>query len=386
MRATAARRRLAALAFQGTVLTLSVKLLALAVIGGITFQLDFNGDLYLAGLRILHGITPYQPDTLAHQARIVSSGGTIVPQAFPRWPPPILLALTPLSLLPLHIADLLFMAICVASVLGALRLLDIRDGRCVLVVLVSCPTVSGVLLGNISPLIMLGAAAVWRYRDQPGKAPLITAATIAAKLFVWPLGFWMLITGRRRPLLLTAAAAAALIGGGWAVLGFTGILSYPRMLVDLAQIGQGRGSSLISMLMFLGLPVTPARVVAFGAGLLLLSLAYHLHRRGEGEHRVFGLVIVAALTLTPVIWAHYLLLLYIPIALLSPRLSVLWFLPALSLFAPAAAAHTYGWAILPTLLSELVLVGALCSPLFVSAQIRRYGRSRVATASASAPS
>jgi hypothetical protein len=48
---------------------------------------------------------------------------------------------------------------------------------------------------------------------------------------------------------------------------------------------------------------------------------------------VGGFVLAAALVMTPILWLHYLVLLFVPIALVRPRLSALWFAPlALSVF------------------------------------------------------
>jgi hypothetical protein len=42
---------------------------------------------------------------------------------------------------------------------------------------------------------------------------------------------------------------------------------------------------------------------------------------------VFGLAILAALTATPIVWEHYMVLLFVPIALASPSFSTAWLIP-----------------------------------------------------------
>jgi hypothetical protein len=110
---------------------LSLVLLAKAVGGAVSYQGDFNGDLYLAGCRILHGASPYQPQILAAEAAIVRAGGTFAATSSPRYPPPLLVVAAPLSLLPLWLADALFMALALACVIWGLRLLGVRDRCCV---------------------------------------------------------------------------------------------------------------------------------------------------------------------------------------------------------------------------------------------------------------
>jgi hypothetical protein len=110
-----------------------------------------------------------------------------------------------------------------------------------------------------------------------------------------------------------------------------------------------------------------------------------LARRPHGEAHGFGLVIVAALASTPVVWSHYLVVLFVPIALISPSLSWLWFLPGLAAFAPTDAHSSYGLSVLPILMAELGVTLVLCEPL-IPEPVLRYWRSIVASARAAAPS
>ena len=41
----------------------------------------------------------------------------------------------------------------------------------------------------------------------------------------------------------------------------------------------------------------------------------------------FTLTLAAALCASPIVWVHYFLLLLVPLALIRPRLSLLWFVP-----------------------------------------------------------
>jgi hypothetical protein len=369
--------------WQLTMLTLSGVVVVLSI-HGLRFQADFNGDLYVAGQRILHGVSPYDISLLRHEAAVFAAGGSFHPVISPRWPAPVLLLGVPFALLPIKVAGVLFMLISIAAVVGALRLLGVRDSRCVLVALISTPTVNGVLLGNISPLILLGVALAWRLRSRYLTTTAISAAVVVAKLYLWPLGIWLLVARGRRSLIVCVLLALLTAFVGWMVIGFAGLAAYPNMLLDVARIGEPRGCSLVALLIYLGFGVGPARFIAFAAAFTILFLSWKLARRGHERH-AFGLVLIAALTATPVVWDHYMVLLFVPIALLSPGISWLWFLPALAAFAPAAAVHSYGVWILPVLGGELVLTAALCKPL-VPEPAARYWRSIVATAKAAAPS
>jgi hypothetical protein len=343
--------------------TLSVVLLLLLVFVKGGFQFDFNGDLYLAGSRILHGLSPYQPQALAAQAAIVKAGGTFVTTASPRYPAPVLVALTPLSLLPLRLADVLFFLVCVAAVVAALRLLDVRDWRCYVLAGLSWPVVFGVWLGNVSPLLLLGTAVAWRWRSRLWPAAAAIAALIVAKLFLWPLGLWLVVTRRVRVAAVAALLVLAVTVGAWAVIGFADFTEYPRMLTSVAAIGEGRGSSLVATLMSIGVTSGPARVVALLCGIALFVPAWRLARLPGGDRHAFGLFVMASLIASPVVWTHYLVLVFIPIALLSPGLSGLWFLPMLAGLAPTRVTHPYLWVSLPALALEMIVIVRLCAPL-----------------------
>jgi hypothetical protein len=352
------------LAIRVALVTLSVTVVFVAITGGITLQLDFNGDLYLAGVRIMHGVDPYQPRTLAAQAAFVQAGGTLHTSVFPRHPAPILVAAIPLSLLPEGIADIVFMLISLVAVIVGLRLVGVRDWRCIAVALIAAPTAWGVLLGNLSPLLMFGGACAWRWRTRHWTAALSVAAMILSKLFVWPLAIWLLATRRLRTAALLALLTILGAMVGWAVISFDGMTDYPQMLLNVATIGQRRGCSLVAVLMSLGLPAQPARIGALFVVAALLILAVKVSRTPDGDRHAFGLAVIACLTASPIVWAHYLVLLYLPIALLSPGLSGWWFAPMIAgIMYPGPSPHGEAMSALPALAVEFAIVWRLCAPL-----------------------
>jgi hypothetical protein len=357
-------RRLAKVAWQLTLTTLSVSIIIVAFKSSVTFQGDFNGDLYRAGQKILTGVNPYEPKRLATEAALIRRGGSFSVVAFPRYPAPILVVASPLSLLPIQVADVGFMCLCIGAVLAALWLLEVRDWRCYLVACASWPTVLGVFLGNVSPLLFLGGAAAWRWRERLWAPAIAIASVVAAKLFMWPLAVWMLVTRRFRSTAAAGLIAFAATFTAWAIVGFAGIIEYPQMLQNVATIGEGRGCSLVSALIALGIPAGTARVVALLCAAGLLGAAWRLAHLPDGERSGFGLAVIAALTGCPVVWAHYLIVLFIPVALLSPRLSGIWFLPMLAGVLPAGpVAHPELWVSLPHVAIELLITLRLCAPL-----------------------
>ena len=120
----------------------SVLLLVAMFSGGTrnhAFQLDFKGDLYDAGRAIVNGKNPYRPGLLEAQAAAVRAGLPIAGGASPRWPPPVLLAGVPLSLLPFNVAGWMFMLLSASAIILGLLLLGVRDWRCIALASLSWP-------------------------------------------------------------------------------------------------------------------------------------------------------------------------------------------------------------------------------------------------------
>ena len=316
------------------------------------FQFDFKGDLYQAAHAILRGDNPYHPQLIQAEAARLRAGGIVPYVASPRYPPLLMLAVVPLSLLGVGVAGVLFMALSVGAVIGAMWLLGVRDWRCIAVAAVSAPALFGSWIGNVSTLLLFGTAVIWRLRSHEKLLPVTTALVIGAKLFLWPLGAWLLVTRRYRQLALSMVLTVVFVLAAWAVIGFAGLTSYPRMLVNVAYIGELRGSSLVTALLRMGVSTFTARAIALAFTAVLVAAAWRLTRQPDGDERAFGLIVVAALIASPVIWLHSMVLLFVPIALLSPTLSVLWFVPAFSLSSPYV-----------DLALELIVIAAVCAPL-----------------------
>jgi hypothetical protein len=294
---------------------------------------DFRGGLYNAGVAILHGHSPYRPAFLAHQAAIMHAGGIAIgetstkPFSIPVYPAAPNIAVLPLSLLPFWLAGTVYTIVSIAAMLVGIRLLGVRDWRCLLLCAISWPFMFGLYLGAVGPFLVLGAGVLWRYRARTWPPALAAAAIVAAKVFPWPLAVWLLITRRYKAFALAIAAGIVLTFGAWALIGFDGLMQYPRMLSEVSFIQQGRAVSLVAVLLVAGVPSGIASVIAMALACALLLLAWRLAGGAMGDRRAFALAIIAALVSTPIVWEHYMVLLLVPIALVSPRLSKLWLLP-----------------------------------------------------------
>ena len=269
-----------------------------------------------AGQAAMHGQSPYPPITdaaLRHQDQFV-------------YPAPAAIALIPLGLLPLGAAATLFIILNVAATITALRLVGVRDWRCHAMVFCSIATIQSVIMGTFTPLLLLGAAAAWRWRRNRATSAGAIAALTVVKLFLAPLAVWHAAMRRYVTAALALALAAAVTLLCWALLAFHGFTTYPSLLAAVSRLEQQKGFSLIALVTGLGGGVTAGKLASYLAGAGLCAAAWMLAGRRDGERRAFTLTLVAGLALSPIVWLNYFLLLALPLALRRPRLGPAWLL------------------------------------------------------------
>ncbi len=285
-----------------------------------------------AGDAVLHRRSPYPPvdaTVLAHFDKFV-------------YPPISALLFAPVAALPLAIGQALMFAGGVASIVLALRLLGVSDWRCYGVAVASTASMNSLLLGAITPLLLLGTAAAWRYRGQSALAGSIAALAAVSKLFLWPLAVWLLVTRRLRGLAVFLVTAALLAIGAWAAIGFAGFRSYPRLLRVLARVEEARGYGVVSLVHATG---ATAEAVSLGLSVAVVASIAVLARGADGERRAFAAAVVGALAATPLLWLHYFILLLVPIGLYRPRLSGAWFIPLALWLTPSTQPLGSTWRI-----------------------------------------
>src|SRR5260221_13370456 len=114
---------------------------------------------------------------------------------------------------------------------------------------------------------------------------------------------------------------------GWAVIGFAGLRSYPSLLHSIAKTEQDRGYSTVALVRALGLSDGVGRAFLACVAVGLIAGVFVAARTRDGDRRAFTIAVVGSLFASPIVWVHNLILLLVPIALVSPTLSPLWFLP-----------------------------------------------------------
>jgi hypothetical protein len=284
-----------------------------------------------AGKAVLDGQSPYVHPT----ATLLAANDRFV------YPTPFALPFVPFALAPQKVGAVGFLALSVAAVLGSVWLLGVRDWRCYGAAFLGIPVFGSLGVGSIGPFLLLLCALGWRYRDRTvAGVPLALAA--GAKLFLWPMLVWLLVTRRFRAF----AASLATIGATlalWAIIDPGGMRRYPQTVRLLDDVQRWKSYSVQSL--FISLHASPfASEMAAGVAAVAAISALVLVRR-RGDRVTFAAAVVAALVATPILWTHYLVLLLAPIAVTRPRLAPLWLLPLVLWVTPHPESLGVVWRI-----------------------------------------
>jgi alpha-1,2-mannosyltransferase len=340
-------------------------LLTLMVAGSVHdhFAFDFH-QFWQGGRDVIDGRSPYPPpDSLPRGGdRTLDAVAIQDVFRFP-YPAPAALAMAPLGALPFSVAAALFVLLSVAAVFLALRLLGVVDWRCYGLVFASIATLGAVRLGTFTPFLLLGLALAWRFRDRKAIAAAAVGGLVVAKLFLWPLLLWLVLSRRVGTAALALAIATAVTIASWAVIGFAGLGDYPELLSSLAASVQSKGWSAVALGLSLGLSSAVAKAFSLVLAGSVLALAVFAPR-GRRDLWSFTLAIAAAILLSPIVWLHYFLLLVAPLAIAFPALAPAWFIPLAFWAWPFQETGGDVWKIA----LGLAALGAACATTLLSAQ------------------
>ncbi len=307
---------------------------------------DFHYAFWPAGQRVLHGLTPYVSPT---------SPQVDVGTAF-LYPAVGALLFGVLALIPHGLADAIFAAANLAAVLAALRVLGVRDWRLYGLVALMPAVISGWQTANVTLLLVLGTAAAWRHKDNPVVAGALIAVMVSVKLFVWPLGLWLLAT-RRYAAFAWAIGLGLLINAlAWSTLGLGQLHRYGQLIKAVDRAEERTAYTLIR----LGMQLGTGRTAAYAVGLTVAaSAAVACVAAGRRHHDRSALLLGIAVSLlaTPIVWRHYFALLIVPLAIARPRLSPVWLLPLALYACPVTSPVT--WQLLTALGSSAAVVAVL---------------------------
>lgn len=315
-----------------------------AGIGGI----DFRTDFWVAGSRLLHGGDPY-----TWTARQIHASIGFPYPALTAW------MFAAFALLPIGISTVLYTLLCVAAGLAALWLIGVRDWRVVGAVLISPWFVSAWQTANITMLLLLGVAAVWRVRDRPLATGILTALVVTLKPIMWPLGLWLLATRRYRACGWGVAAGLLVNAVTWAVVGVSRFPQYLHLGNAVTAALYRTGYGLPSVVAHLGGGWSAGLLVEILVSGLVLVACLRTGRRAADRDSLIACVLLS-LVASPLVWTHYFALLLIAIALRHPRLHWTW-LAGLLLWG-CGVRTTVGWQIALTWVVVLAISADLLWP------------------------
>jgi glycosyl transferase family 87 len=313
--------------------------IAVGVTPGPNQAIDFRTFWDAAGTYVHHG----NPYPVASHLTWASAQRSFY------YPAPIAALLALLTALPYHAAAVAFVLLSAAAVIAGLRLLDVTDWRVYGAVIVSPAILTGISVGTLSPMLFLGVAACWRWRDRFVPSVICVGLVVLAKLFLWPLLVWLWFTGRRRVAVaaITLDLLASIVAWSW--VGFAGLRDYPQILRAASSIEGHFSYAPIST-------IGRQPLALVGAVLAVAGVALAARRRSDGE--AFFAAIILALLATPILWLHYLCLLAV-VAILRPRFGWVWLLPVALWATPQQGAYGSGWREV-TVVAVIGGVGSVC--------------------------
>jgi hypothetical protein len=268
------------------------------------------------------------------------------------YPPLVAFLSVPFALAPSP--EIVVTAVVAACVPVSLWLLGVRDWRCYVAAFLWVSVFNAVQTANVTLPILLAAAACWRWRERTVVASVSGGLAVAAKIIAWPLAVWLAFTRRLR-----AAVGILLVAGGvtlglWATLGFSGLRGYAGG-VDSAQAEYGdRGYTFQALALEAGLAEEVGVLLSLACLALVLAAVAIYARRGD-DMRSFACAALAIIVASPIIWLHSFALLLAPVALLRPRLSAIWFLPAALWFVSPGTGNGAPWQTIVTMAAAAVV-------------------------------
>ena len=107
----------------------------------------------------------------------------------------------------------------------------------------------------------------------------------------------------------------------------------------VAGLELGRSYSSFAFFSSLGASDGSARLAVVALTLIGIVAILAIARGADGDRRSFVAAIAVALLVSPIVWLHYMILLYVVVALYRRRLSVAWLIPSLYWILPGEDSH-----------------------------------------------
>lgn len=258
-----------------------------------------------AGRAVAHGVSPY----VDASSPSVWSGHAFVYPYLVAW------CFIPLAALSATATGLVYYLGSVAAVVATVRMLGgPRVGALAIVLALTAePVVRALQLGTLNVWLLLGLALAWRHRHRTAVVVAALAAVIVAKLFLFPMLAWLVLTRRLRAAALTAVVSVGAVVAGCAMADLS-VRSFVRMLSVLSDHEAPQSSSITALLHRLGAGNALATCGALLLAAVLVAGGWAQTRRKGDERYLFSACVLASIAASPIVWSHYFaLLLIIPL-------------------------------------------------------------------------
>ena len=278
-----------------------IAVLALGICAVLIFAArDHQADFlvfYRAAVQLAHGANPYPP----LGSPLVYGGSAYV---YPIW---VAAVFVPFTLFGPLLAAKIWVVASYFMYAVSLKLLGVRSSQALLAVTLATPVLISIQMGTLTPLLALGVALSWRWRNSPLFAAVPAAVAGTSKLYLLGFLVFFAATRRFRALAFGTTFSLALLGAGF-VLGPLGLQQYTHLILALARHEAASGWSSSGLAAAL---VGPQNARLLAPLIALAGSVALVWRRivSPDDRRAFAGAIGLALFATPILWSSYLPLL-----------------------------------------------------------------------------
>jgi alpha-1,2-mannosyltransferase len=239
------------------------------------------------------------------------------------YPPSFILLVLPFAaLFDAHVATLVWIATLLAAFGTGVAVLPVRVSvrwAVLLLAGLSWPFLYALKLGQVGPLLFLVGAVTWRCAERPALAGTAIAAGAAIKVQPILLLGWALVTRRWRAFLAGLGVLGGLSGLATIVAGTGAWPDFVTLLLRVSDPIDTPDNLTVGAIAFrAGLPrEVAASLQVASIGLVALVTVWAWVRSPAPTAIV--VTAVASQLVSPIVWAHYAVILLLPVALLLER-------------------------------------------------------------------
>ncbi len=241
------------------------------------------------------------------------------------YPPPFAIAFIPFALLGTSVGLWAWTALLTACAAGAIALMPVSARiRWVLLLMagISWPTLYAIRLGQVGPILLLIFVLGWRWLDRPIGMGGVIGAGVLIKIQPGLIAAWAVLTGRWKA---AAIGLALVLVAGVVTLPVVGIEAWRDYTAILGRVSQPittpHNFTPGAVLYQAGLPVEIATLIQWAVVGVALTAVVVGTRLGRSRTPVHGYMtaLVASQLVSPILWDHYAVVLFVPIAWLVSR-------------------------------------------------------------------